>query len=178
MSPKRILAILAALLTLSCGVDTFETTVKGSTTIPGAPGLLKLLPALEPLQGLTNLDFSSNRDFENQGVDKSDVDSVRITRLALRIASPSDQDFGFFESLRFYAVADGKRALVARKDGIDELALRAPNPVLLLDLEDVELAPFVTAPSMSIEVEGTGRQPESDTTLEAEVTLRVDVNVL
>ncbi|HCF60543.1 MAG TPA: hypothetical protein DFS52_21415 [Myxococcales bacterium] len=177
MSSKRLLAILSPLLLLSCGVDTFETTVQGSTKVDGAPGLLKLLPAFAPFEGLTNLDFSSNQEFENQGVDKSDVDSVKVTRLTLKIASPSDQDFSFLESLRFYAAADGKRALVAKKDGIDKLDLRAPNPVLVFDLEDVELAPFVSAPSMSIEVEGTGRQPESDTTLEAEVTLRVDVNV-
>lgn len=173
---RPFIALLLFPLLVSCGVDEFDTELKATTTLEGSPGLLRLLEGLGPMAGFTNIDFSTNQDFANQGVGKEDVDSVKLTRMTIRIVDPADQDFRFLESLQFFAEADGQKVLVAERHGIDKLDLRAPNPVLELEVKDVELAPFVTAPSMSITTEGKGRRPARDTTLEATVQLRVDVS--
>ncbi len=171
-----ILLLIPLLVSCSCGVDVFDTQVKATTTLEGSSGILGLLEGLGPMAGFTNIDFSANQDFKNQGVTRDDVDSVKITRLTLRITAPNDQDFRFLESLQFFAEANGQKVLVAEKHGIDKLGLVAPNPVLEMEVKDVELAPFVTAPAMSLTTEGTGRQPAKDTTIEAVVDLRVDVS--
>ncbi len=68
--------------------------------------------------------------------------------------------------------------MIASKSNIGSLGLVAPNPVLELDVKNAELVPFVTAPSMSINVRATGRPPAQDTKLEASVKLRVELKLL
>jgi hypothetical protein len=46
-----------------------------------------------------------------------------------------------------------------------------------MDLEDVELQPLITAPSMSISVRGKGRLPPKEVRLQADVKLDVQVRV-
>ena len=176
--PVLLLCLGVALSGCNCGLTVFDTTVKAQTMIPGSTGLVKLLGDLGPLQGFSNIDFNNNQDFKNQGVKKSDVDSVKVTKFTLKIVSPSDQDYSFLKSLQFFAEADGKKVLLAEKLDIDKLGLKAPNPTVTFDVKDVELKPFVTAPSMSITTAGSGTQPNRDTTLEAAITLRIDVKVL
>jgi hypothetical protein len=47
----------------------------------------------------------------------------------------------------------------------------------VLDVETVDLSPFVRAASMSITVKGTGRQPAKDTTLSADAKFLVGVGL-
>ncbi|HZA51568.1 MAG TPA: hypothetical protein VE549_12565, partial [Myxococcaceae bacterium] len=63
------------------------------------------------------------------------------------------------------------------KHNIGTLGLRAPHPVLNLDVTGAELQPFVTAPSMSIVVRGNGRQPPQDTKIQAEIGLKVEIRL-
>jgi len=69
-------------------------------------------------------------------------------------------------------------AQLALQRDISRLVLRLPNPVLKMDVEDVELQPFVAAPSMSIIVRGKGRMPEQDVRLQAIVVLKVEEDLL
>lgn len=46
-----------------------------------------------------------------------------------------------------------------------------------LQVEDVDLADYVAAGSMSITTESTGRRPEQDTTVRATIELLVDINI-
>jgi hypothetical protein len=164
---------------VACGPPTFVAEVKGETTVPGDPtGISNVLEAFPAFGSFTSLDFNQNQDFQNQGVTKEQVSSAKLKSLQLRILTPADQDFSFLDSLEFYAKAGDREVLVAQKKNIPSLGLKAPNPVLDMDLTGAELQPFLTAPSMSISVRGKGRKPSKEVRLQADVKLDVQVRLL
>lgn len=177
----RLASLLPAWLFLSlaaCSAPTFTAEVKGETSVPAAPLLGSVLNAFPAISSFASLDFDENQDFKNQGVTKDEVNSARLKSLKLKILAPNDADFGFLDSLEFFARAGDKEVRIARKDNISKLGLSAPNPVLTLDVEDAELQPFITAPSMSIIVRGKGRMPEQEVKLQATVVLDVTLSLL
>jgi len=176
----RLAAVaLAGLLAAACEPGTFYADLKGETTVSGNPlPVDPILSAFAPFGAFTNVDFDANQDFQNAGVTKDQVGSVMVSFFLLKITSPSTQDFSFLDSISFYAKAGDTEALIAGKTGIASMNLHAPNPELILDLESVELQPFITAPAMSIVVRGSGRVPPSDTALQANVKLKVGVKLL
>lgn len=176
MRRRTLLAAAVALGTLGCQANVFRTEVKGETTIEGS-ALGGLLNAFPTVAGFTNLDFDTNQDFKNQGVTKDQVNSVKVESIQLKILAPNDQDFSFLESLQFVARSGDRETLVAEKTGISQLALPAPNPVLVMDIKSAEIRDHVVAPSMSIIVRGKGRQPPQDTQVEAKVGLAVEVKI-
>lgn len=169
-------AVGALLLLAACSAPSFSTEVQGETVVPGDPsplsGVLNSIPAIG---SFTSLDFNQDQEFKNQGVTKDEVSSVRVSRLRLRILSPAEQDFSFLDEVRFYAKAGDQEVLIAEAVGV---AQRQSGQELELGVRDVELQPYVTAPSMSILVRGRGRVPPQDVRLQAVVTLDVEVNVL
>ena len=172
-----VIAVLAA----GCAQppNVFSTSVKGQSTIPGVPIPLPFSGAIPQVAGLGSLDFNQNQEFKNQGVTKDQVDSVEVMGITLRILSPTAQDYSFIDSVKLSAKADGApQVLVAEKANVQSLHLAAPNPTLTLDLRNPEIKPFVTAPSMSVMVEGTGRAPPTDTVIEATMDLKVAAHVL
>ena len=180
MRLARLVPLCALFPLVSCAPSSFTAEVRGETTIPAAP-LGPLVPPLESfptLSGLSSLDFNQTQDFQNQGVTKEQVSSARLKSLELKVSAPADQDFSFLDTLEFYAKAGDRELLVASKRDISTLGLKAPYPVLKLDLRNTELQPFVTAPSMSISVRGTGRLPPREVRLQADVKLEVKVRGL
>jgi hypothetical protein len=171
--------VCALLFTASCAAPSFVAEVKGETTVPAAPGGLgSLLENFPAVGNFSSLDFNQNQDFQNQGVSKDEVSSAKLESLQLKVLSPADQDFSFLDTLEFYAEAGDTKVLVASKHNISSLNLKAPNPVLEMDLKDVELQPFITAPSMTIRVQGKGRMPAKEVRLQAIVKLDVQVRLL
>jgi hypothetical protein len=178
--PLRNLLLLApALLAFAaCEANVFPVEVKGETTIQGDPSPIPgVLNWFQPIGSFTNIDFNQSQEFKNQGITKEHVKSVRPDYVRLRIVSPDTQDFSFLDSIQFFARSGDQEVLVAEKHDIAQLELSAPNPVLILDVSRAELQPFVTAPSMSIVVRGSGRLPPQDTKLEAVVGLKVEIRV-
>ncbi|HZI13908.1 MAG TPA: hypothetical protein VE153_26260, partial [Myxococcus sp.] len=152
---------------------------RGETTVPaGPPGVTTLLNALPAVSSFAGLDFNENQDFKNQGLGKDEVTSARVQTLTIEVVSPNDQDFAFLDSLEFFARAGDREARIAHKEQIPRLNLRPPNPVLTLELDGLELQPFISAPTMSIIVRGRGRMPERDVRLRAVVTLEVEAGLL
>ncbi len=179
MRLTSVLSLCALLSLLACGPPTFVAEVKGETTVPAAPsGIFTLLEAFPAIGSFSSLDFNQNQDFQNQGVTKEQVASAKLKSLRLKVLSPADQDFSFLDTLEFYAKAGDQEVLVASKRNISSLGLKAPNPVLVLDVTDAELQPFITAPSMSITVRGRGRKPSKEVRLQADVKLNVQVRLL
>jgi hypothetical protein len=175
----RLLPLVpCALLLFACRPDVFSVEVSGETTVQGdpspLPGLLQVFPGIA---NFASLDFDQTQEFQNQGVTKDQVRSVTLEALRLRIVAPQSQDYGFLDELQFFAKAGDQEALIAEKFNISGQGLVPPNPVLELDLKDVELQPYVTAPSMAITTRGKGRLPPQDTRLEATVRLQVQVKV-
>ena len=159
----------------ACGPLVVKTEIKGSATVPGNPTPLgTLLGALPVLNGLTQMDFNTNQDFQNAGVTKLQVSSAKVERFRLQIVSPNTQDFGFLDSITFAIQANGQSATIAQKSGIRAQGLTAPNPTLELDLVAVELKPFIQANTTTIGMSGSGNQPAEDTQLEAIVDIRAE----
>jgi len=160
-------AVLAA---AGCGA-TFDVTQKSSTTVPGG-GLLQNL-ASGAFGDFTSLDLSSSQEFKNQGVSKDQVDSVKIKRFSLAVTSPPDGTLEFLDRIAFSVTADGQTTRrVAHKDSIPDAARTVD-----LDLDGVELAPYVTAPKMSLTTDSTAHAPSRDTVLEATVVFTVEPNI-
>ena len=131
------------------------------------------LTGLPGVNGFNNIDFTQSQEFKDQKVARDHIQSIKADFVRLKITSPISQDYGFLDSLAFYAETSGQPdLLIAQKDGISKLGLTSPNPTLELDIPDAELLPYVTAPSMSITVKGQGRAPPQDVTLHATVGVR------
>jgi hypothetical protein len=177
----RLVSLLAAagLGLAACAPSSFITELKGESTVPaGPPGATTDLNAFPSISSFAGLDFDKNQDFKNQGVSKGDVTSAKVKSLTLKVLSPNDQDLTFLDSVEFFARAGDREERIARRQDISRLNLRPPNPVLTLDVDDTELQPFVSAPTMSIIVRGRGRMPERDVRLQAVVTLEVEGGLL
>ena len=171
-----LLVVIAAALT-ACGgdgLDTFNVDMSSTATIPKGSVLEQLAGGL-PFSGeFTNFDISESQDFQNQGVKKSEIDSVRLAKLELVITSPATgQDFTFLQDLEFYVEAQGlERKRVARAGPFEP-----GQKTVTMALDGVELAAYVAAPAMSLTTEANGKRPNNDTTLQAKTRLRIDVNV-
>jgi hypothetical protein len=150
--------------------------MKGEAVIQGSAlgGLLNVFPTLS---GFSNINFDDNQDFKNNDARRENVKTVKLQSFTLKITSPSSQDFAFLQSLEFWVKTGDTEEKIAGKANIDQLGLAAPNPTLTLDLPDVDLAPYVRAPTMTIITRGSGRQPSQETRLEATARFLVGVGL-
>ncbi len=165
----RLLAL--ALIASACeSIDDIDVEVSGSAAI-AARTVIDDLTALVPFEGLDEVDFE--QEFRNQGVAEEDVDSVRVKRFVLTLASPPSQSFDFLERVAFFASADGlPEVRIASVDAIDP-----ETRTIELALDDVELEPYATAERMRVRAEVEGQRPEEPSTLRADVKFEVDVTV-
>jgi hypothetical protein len=167
-------AVAALFAIISCGgFDTFTVRESSTTTIPQGTAL-EQLAGDAGFQSLVGFDMSQNATIQNQGVERHEIDSVHLRSLRLTITDPpSGGDFTFLDAIEFYVSADGmERKLIAAGGPFD-----AGVPSVLLDVKNVDLAEYVAAPSMDITADVTGRRPQEDTSVQADLSLLVDVNV-
>lgn len=172
---SRFFAVFALVLT-GCGNFTFTTQLKGEASIQGSPlgGVLNVFPQLG---SFSNINFDQNQDFKNNDARRDMVKETKCTSFAIRIVSPSDQDFAFLESLEFAVKSGDTETVIARKTGINTLGLKAPNPTLILDLPGEDISQHVRAENFTIISRATGRQPNQDVSLEATVKFLVGVGL-
>jgi hypothetical protein len=178
MGLSRAVALAAvALCACNCSPSGFSTTLKGEAAVEGNPagGELKQFPTFV---ALTNVDLDTTPEFKAQGITRSQVSSLRVQSLKLKILSPSDQDYSFIDSVQFFARSGDREVLVAENVGVAELKLSAPNPELPLDPTGGELRDLLGSPTISLIARGKGRNPPKETRLEATVVVRVDLKVL
>ena len=103
-------------------------------------------------------------------MERHQIDSVRIT--ALRMAT-SAGDFTFLDRLEFYVQAEGQPKLRVAHGG----PFLEGQATIELSLDDVDLAPYASAPSMDLTTEVQGRRPDEDITVTAGVDFLIDVNL-
>ena len=157
-------------LLLACAQATsFSTTVEAQTEIEGG-GLLEQLAGDMGFDSFVAFDVTANEQFANQGVERHQIDSVRLTSLRL---SASAGDFTFLDRLEFFVEAEGEERV--------RIAHGGPFPegqsAIELTLEDVDLAPYAAAATMDLKTVVQGRRPDQDTTIDASVDFLIDVNV-
>jgi hypothetical protein len=164
--------VLCSLLTCS-DVDNFTVEVSSQTMVPSATVLEQLLGEID-FAGFDNIMFDDTQEFQNEGVSKDQVDSVRLVSLRLTISDPPDDQFDFLDSIRFFVEAEGlPRVQIAEldpvPDGLGEIEIDVDS--------SVELQPYVVAPSMTLTTEVEGQRPANETTVDADAEFSVDANV-
>jgi len=165
-------AFLVSLAT--CGkIDRFKITESSTTSVQGASILENFVGDIG-FGGFLNMDISQNAELKNQGVKKSQIDSVFLSSLTLTITDPPQgQDFGFIDSLKFFVESEGlDRKLIASGGPFD-----AGLTTIGLNVENVDLADYAAAPAMKITTEVNGRRPAKTTSIKGDIVLDVDVNV-
>lgn len=167
------LAVCVAWLSTCSSIDNIDVEAQGQAVIPKRSIVDELLGNLA-FAGFSGFDISQTQEFQNAGYTKDQIDSVHMKRFTLTISSPSGATFDFLNSIRFYAeTQDQPRVLIAELDPV-------PDGATQLDLDvvsDVDLTPYVVAPSMSITTEANGVRPAQETTVDADVVLDVDVDI-
>lgn len=171
-SASRLAALVALGAMATCdNIDNFEVAVGGKGTIPKGTLIDELLASLE-LAEFQSIDLTN--ELKNQGVTKDDVDSVRLLSFTIAIEGPPGATFDFLDSITFSIRTEGAPTRVLARLA----AVPAGATELTLEVEpDVELKPYVVAPSMTITSEVKGKRPDQDTTVRADLTLDVDVTV-
>ena len=170
---------LSLLTLITCGdqIDNFTITEEASTTVSRASVLESLAEVLLGDLGFgnfLNIDLVQNETLANQGVERHQIDSVKIDSLILEITEPaSGQDFEFLEEIEFFVQADGLESRRIASGGPFASGLERVG----LNVDDVELAPYVTADSMDITTRVTGRRPQRETTIKGTMELGVDVSL-
>jgi hypothetical protein len=170
--PDRSILAVAALCIGCSDLDNIDIEAGGQTTVPAGTVVDQLLGDLQFL-GFEGFDISESQEFANAGYSKSQIDSVRLTRLSLSIASPETGNFDFLERVAFFAESEGlARIEIARLDPVPP-----GSNVLELELSDVDLRDYAAAESMTITTEATGVRPDTETAVDALAILDVDVNI-
>lgn len=164
MRPLRWLplALLACARLLTVHIEQ-----QASTVVEGAGALGVLLDALA-FTGFTELDVTVDQELANQGVSDEEIDAAYLT--AFTLSTPDGDDLSFLDTFEVYVAADDlDRVRIAHQDDFPE---GAPSVDLVLD--DVDLAPYIVAPSMTITTEVSGTAPMEDTTVDADIALDVE----
>jgi len=169
---RRVAGILALVgLTMCDSLDNIDVEAGGQATIPASTVVDTLLGQVAFL-GFDQIDFS--QQFANQGVTEDQVDSVHLSSFTMTVEAPASGNFDFVTSVAFFAEAKGQPKV--KIASMSEIPPGARQIDLLVN-EDVELKPYVTAPSMTISSEVSGKRPKEKTTVRADVVLDVDIHI-
>jgi hypothetical protein len=171
----RLALVLSSLLLTGCNgvLVTFTTTIKGTTTLQGSPlgGFFSLFPQVN---NFNDLNFDDNQDFKNNNAQKAHVKTAKVTSFTLKITDPANQNYDFLDSVKFSVESPSNNTTeLAHKDGIASLGLAAPNPTLVLDVPGEDIAAHIRADDVTFSSSGSGRQPNDNVTVEANVTLLI-----
>lgn len=168
--------LLLVLLAAGCpglGQVAFDVSSSGQSQVQGSPtgGLLPQPPTFGNFGDLT---FSQSQDFSNNNTNKDHIDSARVSKLTLKVVSPSGATLSFLSSIEF----DIQAPNLPQVKIAEATSIPAGATSIELTLPDQEIAPYAKANSFSITTKGTGTQPPQNTTIEADLTLHIVANVL
>lgn len=187
--PRRATWIATSLLAptiLSCGaLDEFEQTIVDETTIPFTQSAAAPWQPSFNAGGFSNVNVSSLREFQNNGVEPGDVDAIYVKSATLDLATGAndpafDQLDNFIVSVELFVESPGlPRQVVAKKDMMPETASTTLDITPGDMLPGVNLKPYATAPSMSFGAELRLKEQRGvNATLTTTVVLLVDINLL
>lgn len=168
---RKVVGAIALAMLCTCGtLDRFDVPTTAYANIPKQTIVDVVIDQLA-FDEFDELDFS--QEIANQGVTEDQIDSVHMTSFVIHTDEGSGATLDFLESVAFYAEADGQaRVLVASSTNF-----KGKTSVDLVVDEEVELKPYVVAPSMNLVAEVKGKRPAQDTRLTADVVLSVDATI-
>jgi hypothetical protein len=172
---RRLTLVFLMLGTAGCpglGQVGFSVDSQGQSTFQGNPagGLLTVFPAFG---SFGNLSFNQNQTFQNNNTNKDHVAEARLTKLTLKIVSPTGATLDFLSTVEFDIGAQGLPTI-----RIAEATIPASATTVDLTLDPQDIAPYVKADTFSITTKGTGHQPATNTTVEADLSIHIVANVL
>lgn len=158
-------ATLTLVLAMGCGLLRLTVEESATTVVEGAGVLGAVLSTLD-FGGFDDFDVTIEQELEDQGVEPGDLRSVVVTTLRLS----AEPDLAFLEHLEVYVSGDGVQdVLVASGDAFPQ-----GQPVVDLDMTDVDIQSAVIAGEMRFRVEATGSLPQDDVELTTLVVVDVD----
>ncbi len=149
----------------------FDVHVSSKSTVQGGGLVQNLVFGLGT--GFSNFDIAQQQDFKNQGVSKSDVNSVKLKSMQLKVTSPAGATLDFLKSIEFSATSDGLPTVSVASIS----AIPAGATTVDLAVANVELKPYIVAPSMSVTTNANGHPPPQDTEIEASLVLDVEPKI-
>lgn len=165
----RLSLSLFAFALISCA-PSFPVPLSGSATVPSGNLVTCSLAPVFP--GFSGFDISQSQAFQNQGATKQNIQSVKLSSLALTVTSPQGSNLGFLTSLSF-SVSDPSGNLptveIAHANDFSN------NPTSVnMTVDGAELAPYAELPSMDITSQASIKAcPPQDTTIQASLVLQV-----
>jgi hypothetical protein len=167
---RRAALLLAVLCACHPTID-FDLTQSGTVNIPGSPFATPLALTL-PIPGLQNVDTSNVQGFPSSRTAKDHIQSARAKKITLTVTSPAGRDLSFLSSVALSISATGQPA--------KQFAHLSPFPAAQsadLQLDDVELAPYLKADSFSIVAAVTGTPQRTAVTIKADLDLGVTASI-
>jgi hypothetical protein len=162
---------LVIVLPLSGGCSylpvSFDVMTSSQTTIQKGTAVEQLVGTLG-FGDFVALDLSQSQEFKSNDVQKRHVARARVQKIALRITAPQEQTFDFLKSISFFVEAPG---LPKKRIAHSEVPRGARN--FECQIDDLELAPYVQADTMTITTAVSGRRPAMDTTVRADLVITV-----
>ena len=164
---------LAGLLACCSGLIGIDINASGTATVQGsALGSVLSLPA--GFGGLTAINLSQESAFKNQNTDKDHITSCRVSKLTVKVNSPASQDLSFLTSIAFSISAPNlPKVRIAHVESIPAGAHSVD-----LTIDDVQLGAYCKADTFSVTTDASGHAPPQDTTIEADLRLHIDANLL
>lgn len=160
-------------IAITCGgLDNFVIEERSRAVIQSG-SLLEQFVGAAGFDDFATVDITQNQSLQNQGVERHQIDSVKILMLTMTIVDPPGSDFTFIDSMEFFVEADGLPKVSIATGG----PFPAGEATVELTIPDQDLADYAASESMTITTEARGRRPEQDTTIDANIMLDVDVNV-
>ena len=162
-------ACLSVVTTVACVPDvTFGVTIEGDTEVESGGLLGEVLDVFPAFGGFNSFDVASSDEFENNNAQKENVKAAHLVSFSLEATAPDGATLDFLDSIAFFVSApDLDTVQIASADVEDG------DRQIDLDVDDVDLAPYVRADTMTFTTEISGRQPTEDTTVEALVELEI-----
>jgi hypothetical protein len=117
------------------------------------------------------MDLLESDELANQGVEPGDIDEAELVLFGLQVQSPLGGDLAWIDTLDlFVSGPDLPEVLLAHHDDF-------PPGVgaVELELEPVDLTPYIVSRSMSVTTEVSGRRPDRDTVVTALFAVEVGV---
>jgi hypothetical protein len=162
---------IAVLLCTGCsGLIGFDVSSSGQSTIQGSPTGALLPPAF---QSFNSMSFSQSAQFQNNNTNKDHISACRLTKLTLKIVSPTGSTLAFLTKIDFFIQAPN----------LAQVHIAGLNPVpgtatADLVIDTLDIAAYAKSDTFSITTTASGQTPAQTTTIEADLTLHVNASLL
>ena len=171
-STRRLLPVAVVTGFVACqgGLFSIELEESAQTTIAGGTLLEDVLGDLG-FEEFVTVDITASEELQNQGVQPGDIVNVTLTGFEMSVLEPADGDLSFFEEITVYVEANAlPRVRIASLD-----TFPAGQQYVTFNLDEVDLTDYAVSQAMFIETEVTGRSPDEDTTIKADIIIDVGV---